>query len=52
MYLTLTFPLATLLLMLAWHGPRGAVLGLSALTFAVAVAVYLHHATDKLPLSF
>lgn len=35
-----------------WRGSRGAALILFGLSLVLAVAEYLHHATDRLPLSF
>jgi tryptophan-rich sensory protein len=42
----------TVILVVAWRGPRTAALLLFAVTFIASVATYLHHATDKLNLSF
>lgn len=52
MDLMFAFLLATVLLVAAWRGPRLVTLALSAVTFAVTLAIYLHHATDRLALSF
>jgi hypothetical protein len=42
----------TVTLLVAWLGPRRVALALFAVTFIASVAIYLHHATDKLQLSF
>jgi hypothetical protein len=39
-------------LLAAWWGSRTLALMLFAVTFVASVATYLHHATDKLNLSF
>ena len=50
MELTLLFAALTATLLAAWWGSR--TLTLFAVTFIASVATYLHHATDKLNLSF
>jgi hypothetical protein len=37
---------------LAWRRPKRAAISLFALGIALTGALYLHHATDALPLSF
>jgi hypothetical protein len=52
MEFTLLFLAVMIVMLAAWLGPRLLALALFAVTFAGAVATYLHHATDVLPLSF
>ena len=42
----------TVVLLVASLGPRSLALTLFAVTFITSVAIYLHHATDRLQLSF
>jgi hypothetical protein len=42
----------TVVLLVAWRGSRRVALALFAVTFIASVAIYLHHATDTLQLSF
>jgi len=42
----------TVVLLVAWLGPRSLAVALFAATFIISIAIYLHHATDRLPLSF
>lgn len=42
----------TVVLLVASFGPRTLALALFAVTFIASVAIYLHHATDRLQLSF
>jgi hypothetical protein len=42
----------TIVLLVALRGPRSLALALFAVAFIASVAIYLHHATDKLQLSF
>jgi Family of unknown function (DUF5993) len=42
----------TVALLVAWLGPRSLTVALFAATFIISIAIYLHHATDRLPLSF
>jgi Family of unknown function (DUF5993) len=42
----------TVVLLVASLGPRSLALVLFAITFIASVAIYLHHATDTLQLSF
>jgi hypothetical protein len=52
MEFTAQFLALTVVLLVAWLGSRRLALGLFAVTFIVSVAIYLHHATDTLRLSF
>ena len=52
MEFTLLFAALTATLLAAWWGSRTLALTLFAITFVASVATYLHHATDKLNLSF
>jgi Family of unknown function (DUF5993) len=52
MEFTALFLAVLVTLLAAWLGARRLALGLFAATLAVAVATYLHHATDVLTLSF
>ena len=52
MEFTLLFAAVTATLLAAWWGSRTLALTLFAVTFIASVATYLHHATDKLNLSF
>jgi hypothetical protein len=49
---TVLFLLVALAMLVAWLGSRRAALVLFALTFVASVALYLHHASDVLKLSF
>jgi Family of unknown function (DUF5993) len=49
---TALFLAVTMVMLVAWHGPRTLALALFAATLIAAVATYLHHATDALKLSF
>jgi hypothetical protein len=42
----------TVVLLVGSLGPRSLALVLFTATFIASVAIYLHHATDRLPLSF
>lgn len=46
------FLVTTIMMLVAWRGPRPLTLGLFAAVLAATVATYLHHATDILKLSF
>jgi len=46
------FLAVTVVLLVAWHGSRTVALALFAVTLIAAVAIYLHHASDALKLSF
>lgn len=52
MEFTLLFMAIAAILLAAWRGSRALTLTLFAVTFVASVATYLHHATDKLNLSF
>ncbi len=52
MYLAAGFLLATATMVAAWYGDRALALGLFALALAATLAIYLHHATNTLALSF
>jgi hypothetical protein len=49
---TLLFLLLTITMLAAWRGWRAVALGLFGLATVIAVAVFRHHATDALTLSF
>ena len=46
------FLAVTIVLLVAWWGPRPLVLALFAVTLIAIIATYLHHASDALKLSF
>jgi len=46
------FLAVTVVMLVAWWGSRTLALGLFGATLIAAVAIYLHHATDVLKLSF
>src|SRR5262245_27508263 len=52
MEFTLLFLAATIAMLAAWLGSRTVALSVFALALIGAIATYLHHATDVLPLSF
>ena len=52
MEFTALFLAVTVVMLVAWRGPRTLALALFAATLIAAVATYLHHATDALNLSF
>jgi hypothetical protein len=52
MEFTALFLAVTVAMLFAWWGPRSVALALFAATLVACVAVYLHHATDALTLSF
>ena len=52
MEFTALFLAVTVVLLFAWWGPQPVALALFAATLVACVAVYLHHATDALTLSF
>jgi Family of unknown function (DUF5993) len=52
MEFTALFLAVTVVLLFAWCGARPVALALFAATLVASVAVYLHHATDALTLSF
>lgn len=49
---TVLFLLFALAMLAGWFRHRSLALGLFGLSLILSVADYLHHATDKLPLSF
>jgi hypothetical protein len=52
MEFTALFLAVTIVMIVAWRGPRSLALGLFAAVLMASVATYLHHATDTLKLSF
>jgi hypothetical protein len=52
MEFTLLFLAIAVVMLTAWRGPRPLALGLFAAVMIACVAIYLHHATDTLKLSF
>jgi hypothetical protein len=52
MEFTALFLAATIVMVVAWRGPRSLALALFAAVLLASVATYLHHATDTLKLSF
>lgn len=52
MIFALAFLMATATMLAAWRGSRTIALALFGVTFAATLAIYMHHATDILPLSF
>lgn len=52
MEFTILFLAITIVMLVAWRGPRSLALGLFAVVLVASVATYLHHATDALKLSF
>ena len=52
MEFTLLFLVLTIAMLAAWHGRRSAALALFGLATLAALAVFKHHATDVLTLSF
>jgi hypothetical protein len=52
MEFTALFLAITVVMVVAWRGPRPLALGLFAAVLIASVATYLHHATDALKLSF
>ena len=52
MEFTALFLAVTILMLVAWWGPRGLALALYGASIAAAVATYLYHARDVLSLSF
>jgi hypothetical protein len=52
MEFTALFLAVTIVMLVAWRGPRSLALGLFAAVLMASVATYLHHATDALKLSF
>jgi Family of unknown function (DUF5993) len=52
MEFTALFLAVTVVMGVAWRGPRSFALTLFAAALLLSVATYLHHATDTLNLSF
>jgi hypothetical protein len=52
MEFTALFLAVTIVMLVAWWGPRPLALALFAVTLIACVATYLHHASDALKLSF
>jgi hypothetical protein len=52
MEFTALFLAVAIVMLVAWRGSRLLALGLFTAVMAACVATYLHHATDKLNLSF
>jgi len=52
MEFTLLFLGVTIVMLVAWRGPRPLAIGLFAAVLIACVATFLHHATDRLTLSF
>ena len=52
MEFTALFLAVTIVMLIAWRGPRTLSLTLFAAVLLASVATYLHHATDTLKLSF
>jgi len=52
MEFTALFLAVTIVMLVAWRGPRSFSLTLFAVVLLATVATYLHHASDTLKLSF
>jgi Family of unknown function (DUF5993) len=52
MEFTALFLAIAIAMLIAWRGPRPLAVGLSAVILFACVATFLHHATDRLNLSF
>jgi Family of unknown function (DUF5993) len=52
MEFTALFLAITIVMLVAWRGPRSLALTLFGAALLASVATYLHHATDTLTLSF
>jgi hypothetical protein len=52
MEFTALFLAVTIVMLVAWRGPRSLALTLFAVVLIASVATYLHHASDTLKLSF
>ena len=52
MIFLMLFLLWTAVLAAAWVAPRGVSLGAAAVALVLSVALFLHHVTDPLTLSF
>ena len=52
MEFTALFLAITIAMLVAWRGPRPLAIGLFAAIVIACLATFLHHATDRLNLSF
>jgi hypothetical protein len=52
MEFTALFLAVAMVMLVAWRGPRSLALPLFAAVLLGSIAIYLHHATDALQLSF
>lgn len=52
MEFTALFLAITIAMLVAWRGPRQVAVGLFAVILVACIATFLHHATDRLTLSF
>lgn len=52
MDISIGFLLLSITLVSAWFAPRGVTMVLFAISLIVSIGIFLHHATDTLPLSF
>lgn len=52
MEFTVLFLAIAITMLIAWRGPRPVAIGLFAVVLIGCVATFLHHATDRLNLSF
>ena len=52
MEFTLLFLAIMIAMLVAWRGPRSVANGVFAVVLIASVATFLHHATDRLNLSF
>ncbi len=52
MEFTALFLAISIVMLIAWRGPRPLAIGLFAAVLVACVATFLHHATDRLTLSF
>ncbi|WP_168200256.1 MULTISPECIES: DUF5993 family protein [Bradyrhizobium] len=52
MEFTTLFLAITIAMLVAWRGPRPLAIGLFAVILVACAATLLHHATDRLTLSF
>ena len=52
MEFTTLFLAITIAMLVAWRGPRPLAIGLFAVILVACAATVLHHATDRLTLSF
>lgn len=52
MDISIGFLLLSITLVSAWFAPRGVTMVLFAISLIASIGIFLHHATDTLPLSF